>query len=83
MVIKPKRFAYHRGRNNIKIYFSQREYNGGVYLNIWGLKTLTKFIINGLLGIFIKKELYIIGEGYSHRDLNNKLEINMKNELKS
>ena len=55
---------------------------GVFYLNIWGLNTLTKMIINGFLGIYTKKELYIIGEGYSHRDLNNKLEINMTNELK-
>ena len=33
-------------------------------------------------GFFYKKELYIIGEGHSYRDLNNKLKINMKNELK-
>ena len=62
----------------LKIYFSKREYNGGVLFKHVGLNTLTKIIISGFFGYFIKKELYIIGEGYSHRDLNNKLEINMK-----
>ena len=34
----------------------------------------------GFWVFYIKKELYIIGEGHSYRDLNNKLEINMENE---
>ena len=39
---------------------------------------MTKVKIKWVFGNFIKKELYIIGEGSFHRDLKNKLEINME-----
>ena len=40
------------------LFFNQRAYNVGFYLNVWGLNTLAKIIIYGFMGYYKKGVKY-------------------------